>query len=79
MSEEDNPVVNNSSSTTKGGPGQDSAATKKKHHQKGHVNSQAANPTAPPQEGPAGGSVDGKQQCTATGKAPARKSGSTNK
>ena len=77
MSEEDTPVAHNPSSTTKGGQGQDTTTTKKKHHQKGHADSQAATPQ--PQEGPAGGSIDGKQQRTATGKAPARKSGSTNK
>lgn len=75
MSEEDNPVVNNPTSK---GQTKDTTA-KKHHHQKGHASSQAANPIAPPQEGPAGGSVDGKQQRTATGKASARKSASTNK
>lgn len=73
MSEEDTQVAQDK--TPQQGQG---TAEKKKHHpaQKG---GHAASPTtAPPQEGPAGGSVDGKQQRAATGKkAPAGKAGST--
>jgi hypothetical protein len=67
MSEEDTPVANDQ----KGGQGDTLTEKKKKHHQ-GHEDSQAATPT-PPEEGPAGGSVDGKQQRKAKGKAPERK------